>query len=123
MQTYKDLKAWQANQECILDGSLLIESLPNTIPARVLSDQLFRSLASVGANIAEGYGSFEGREYPRYCKVAMRSAIEADHWLCTMRKLFENLSEDIGKIESRNTEVIKMLIGLIRSIEDKRSAE
>ena len=121
MQTYRDLNDWQVNQQCIELCAKLMEKLPRSQPAGIISDQLFRSIASVGANIAEGYGSYEGWEYPRYCRIALRSATESDHWLATLRRLFPALLGEIDEIETFNCESIKMLKGLIKSIVAKRT--
>ena len=121
MQTYKDLKVWQRNQECILKCAKLLDKLPKTMPARIISEQLFNSLTSVGANLAEGYGSYEGREYPRYSKIALRSAVESDHWLETLMLLFDSLQLDTQEIKELNLQSIKMFKGLIKSIEIKRA--
>ena len=121
METYKDLKVWQRNQDCILKCAKLLDALPKTSPCQSIYTQLFRSISSVGANIAEGYGSYEGKEYSRYLKIAFRSAIESDHWLTTLGKITANCVENIAEIAETNIETIKMLKGLIRSIEAKRA--
>ena len=120
MQTYKDLKVWQVNQQCLKACVEVLGKLPNTIPARAISEQIFRSMASIGANLAEGYGSYEGKEYIRYANISLRSAIETDHWLTTLSNLFETIKKKILELSSLNTEVIFMLKGLIKSIEVKR---
>jgi len=45
--------------------------------------QLFRSVISIGANIAEGHGRHVGLEYIHYLIIAQGSANEVDHWLNT----------------------------------------
>ncbi len=123
METFKDLKVWQHNQECIVRCAELADRFTSATPSRIIFEQLFRAICSVGANIAEGYGSYEGKEYPRYCKISLRSAIEADHWLTTLSKIIDdgNLQTDVEQITRLNTESIKMLMGLIRSIEKRRA--
>ena len=122
METYKDLKVWQYNQECIAKCARLADTLPKSTPIQLIYKQLFRSISSVGANVAEGYGSYEGKEYVRYLNIALRSAIESDHWLSTLHKISENCDYGISEIAESNIETIKMLKGLIRSIEAKRGS-
>ena len=119
MGSYKDLKVWQLNQKCVLQAADLLNALPKDFAYQHVAKQLFRAISSIGANIAEGQDSHEGKEFIRYLSIAIRSAIEADHWLCILK----NLSKDIGKINclfDSNAEVIRMLKGLRKSIEEKR---
>ena len=120
MASYKELKVWQINQSCIQKAVLLIEKSPNDYAVQHITKQLFRAISSIGANIAEGQESYEGKEFVRYLNIAIRSGIEADHWLATLKNL--KLEHDmIQKLELENIETIKMLKGLKRSIEEKRN--
>ena len=45
-----------------------------------MADQLYRSLGSVGANLAEGYSRGSGKDRARFFEYALGSAREARHW-------------------------------------------
>ena len=45
-----------------------------------LADQLYRTVGSVGANIAEGYGRGSNRDQVRFYEYALGSARECRHW-------------------------------------------
>jgi four helix bundle protein len=45
-----------------------------------LSDQLYRSLGSIGANLAEGYSRGTGRDRARFYEYSLGSAREARDW-------------------------------------------
>ena len=45
-----------------------------------LADQLYRSVGSISANIAEGYSRLSNKEKARYCEIALGSAREARDW-------------------------------------------
>ncbi len=47
---------------------------------RHIAEQLLRSTDSIGANLAEGYSRFSGRERARYYEIALGSAREAREW-------------------------------------------
>ena len=47
---------------------------------RALSDQLYRALGSVGANLAEGYSRGTGRDRARFYEYALGSARESRDW-------------------------------------------
>lgn len=120
MGTYRDLKVWQVNQECIRAAIRLMEEMSQSYAVQHIAKQLFRSISSVGANIAEGQSSYEGKEFARYIGIALRSAIESDHWLATLENLGLKQADVIKKLEADNIETIKMLKGLKKSIEAKR---
>jgi len=44
-----------------------------------MAKQLLRAVTSIGANIAEGYGRNEGKEYVRFLQIAYGSANEVDN--------------------------------------------
>ena len=119
MGSYKELKVWQLNQDCIKKTLDLIEELPAKYAFQHIGKQLFRAVSSIGANIAEGQDSYEGREFIRYINISIRSAIETDHWLSTLQNL-DVKGEAIENLSSMNVEVIKMLKGLKHSIEGNR---
>jgi len=120
MKTYKDLQVWRLNQMGIKDVLGLMRDLPQEYAFQHIAKQLFRAVSSVGANLAEGQDSYEGKEFTRYINIAIRSAIESDHWLATLENLTGERKQ-IQKIMSDNVEVIKMLKGLKKSIETKRN--
>ncbi|HXK43322.1 MAG TPA: four helix bundle protein [Anaerolineae bacterium] len=47
---------------------------------RELADQLYRSLGSIGANLAEGYSRGTGRDRARFYEYALGSARESRDW-------------------------------------------
>ena len=90
------------------------------MPAQEISRQLFRSAASVGANIAEGHGRHRGTEYIHYLIIAQGSANETEHWLNTAKDCEIGSVEKIDEILKLNTEVIKMITSTISTIRAKQ---
>jgi four helix bundle protein len=119
VKNFRDLKVWQINQDCVRQSLSLIHALPNDFGFQHIAKQLFRATSSIGANLAEGQSSYEGKEFIRYINIALHSAVECDHWLATLENLYEG-KIDIKPLQSSNLEVIKMLRGLRNSIEEKR---
>jgi four helix bundle protein len=121
---YRKNIAWQKNQQAIIKTAELVDTFPEKTPFKKIAGQLFSSVSSVGANIAEGYSDFEGNEYQRYLKISLRSAFETDHWLTTVQSLVNGTSKKseqlIEEIDSLNTEIIKILLKTIESIKKKR---
>ena len=48
--------------------------------SKSLADQLYRSVCSIGANLAEGYSRSSGRDRVRFLEYALGSARECRHW-------------------------------------------
>lgn len=117
MSNYRDLKVWQNNQSLVKLVARLLDTTHKKSDAIVLK-QLFRSLTSVGANLAEGSEYYQGAEFQRYIKIALASAIENDYWL---RTLLEISNSSVAELVPLNVETIKMLKGLLSSIQQKRS--
>ncbi len=86
--SYKELIFWQTAKQVSLLVALLIKKLPNEKSAWIISDQVLRSSFSVGANIAEGFGKFKGKEYSRFILMSLGSANETEYWLELLRDIY-----------------------------------
>jgi len=76
-----------------------------------LSDQLYRALGSVGANIAEGYSRGTGRDRARFYEYALGSARESRDWYYKARHLLgENVIQH--RLELL-TSIIRLLLTII----------
>ena len=132
IKTYKDLRVWQRAFELALQIIEFIDNFAKQTVFNVISTQLLRSVTSIGANIAEGYGSFSRKEYRRYLGIALKSAYETDYWLMIIKhsKVFQKVTNRPNRIsgirpfkkkvedfEKTNIEIIKMLITLMKKLE------
>jgi len=78
-----------------------------------LSDQLYRAVGSISANISEGYSRSSGRDQARFYEYALGSAREARGWYCQGRHV---LSEPVAKHRIKLlTAVARMLLKIIPS--------
>jgi four helix bundle protein len=120
IKSYKDLIVWQKSHTNSLEIIELVEGFKWCRSLDVIGKQLIRSITSVGANIAEGYGSFQGKEYLTFLVFALRSAWESDNWLTLLKdstKLKERFDNtQLKLIQSRNMEVIRMLSAIIKKL-------
>ena len=115
-KTYKDLIFWQRAYEVSKMIFRLVNQLPKNQANRILTSQILRSAMSVGANIAEGYGRFGSKEYPRFLQVALGSANETEHWLLLLQECCPNLKTRIQEIITKNEESIKMLAASLKTL-------
>ncbi len=116
VSSYKELKFWQTSKQVSLLVVKLTRKLPKERAAWIITDQLLRSSFSVGANIAEGFGKYKGKEYARYLQIALGSARETAYWLELLKEVYPRFWKEIDQILSLNEEVIKMLVATIKSL-------
>ncbi len=77
-----------------------------------LADQLYRSVGSIGANIAEGYSRGTGKDRARFYEYALGSGREARDWYYKARHV---LGQQV--VEHRInlcTQLIKLLLIMVR---------
>jgi four helix bundle protein len=89
-----------------------------------LSDQLYRAVGSMGANIAEGYSRSSGKERAHFYEYAPGSARESRHWYYAARHL---LGEDVTRHRiNLITQITRLLLTMIpdqRAVYLKESPE
>jgi four helix bundle protein len=80
---------------------------------RGLADQLYRSLGSVGANIAEGYSRGSTRDRARFYEYALGSAREARDWYYKGRYVLgeQTAADRMEKL----SQVVRLLLSMVRS--------
>ncbi len=116
VKSYKDLKFWVTARRVSLLAVSLTRLLPNERVVWIITDQLIRCSFSVGANIAEGFGRYKGKEYARFIQIALGSAREVEYWLELTREIYPKFNEDIDAILSINEETIRMLVVTLKSL-------
>ena len=86
-----------------------------------LSDQLYRAVGSVSANIAEGYSRRSGKDQARFYEYSLGSAREARGWYYQGRHV---LSESIAMHRIRLlTSIIRLLLTIIPAERGYKLAE
>jgi four helix bundle protein len=116
IKSYKELKFWKKARKASLLVVQLTRKLPNEKISWIITDQLLRSSFSVGANIAEGFGKYKGKEYARFIQIALGSARETEYWLELLKDIYPKYSDKIDGALLVNTEVIKMLVVTLKSL-------
>ncbi len=78
-----------------------------------LSDQLYRAVGSIGANVAEGYGRGTGKDRARFYEYALGSARESRDWYYKARHL---LGDEVAHHRiTLLAEITRMLLKIIPS--------
>ena len=108
-----ELMVWQKASELLKETVHDISSFPSKIGVRQIGDQLFRSVSSISANIAEGFGKRSRKEFIQACVIARGEIDESRNWYYQCKNL-SFLGEEI--VKKRDGELIilrKMLTSLI----------
>ena len=77
---FTELIMWQKASEILRETANDIEAMPDGMKSRRVGDQLFRSVSSISANIAEGFGKRSKREMAQGCIVARGEVDESRNW-------------------------------------------
>ena len=76
-----------------------------------LSDQLYRALGSIGANVSEGYSRSSGKDRAHFYEYALGSVRESRGWCYNGRHI---LGEAVGKHRMQLlTQIIRLLLTMV----------
>ncbi|KKP34619.1 MAG: S23 ribosomal protein [Candidatus Roizmanbacteria bacterium GW2011_GWA2_32_13] len=87
---------------------------------KIISDQLIRSITSIGANIVEAKSSSSKREFLNYFQISLKSTNEAKYWLALLNKLLPDKSKDISTFLNEVNEISKIIGSSILTMKGKR---
>ena len=114
-ESWKSLIVWQKAHESVLLVYRAAKAFPADERFR-LTDQLCRAAASVPTNIAEGKGRDSAAEFRQFLIIARGSTEETRYLLLLAKDLGFLPPAEHADLESRYTEVSKMLNALLRSL-------
>lgn len=130
MMKIKDYEAWAVSVPETITGDILwkmevyrlglfvadigwqdVTALMQDRRTQGLADQLYRSLGSISANVAEGYSRGTGRDRARFYEYALGSARESRDWYYKGRHV---LSENVlAHRLDLLTQIIRLLLTMI----------
>jgi four helix bundle protein len=115
IQSYRDLRVWQMGMQLAKDCCVLTRQFPREELFGLIS-QVRRSAASIPANVAEGYGRENAREYRRFLRIAQGSRKELETHLLLSQEVGITEESSIGPLLDTSDALGRMLRGLIRSL-------
>jgi four helix bundle protein len=110
---------WQKAHALALKSIKATNSVKRSYASDIIVKQLIRAATSIGANIAEGCGRNEGKEYVRFLQISFGSANEVDNWLNLLKDAELLPSSTASELLDLNIEIQKMLVSLIKRIKEK----
>jgi four helix bundle protein len=88
-----------------------VSKLVGDTRTRALSDQLYRALGSISANLAEGYSRGTSKDRARFYEYALGSARESRDWYYKARHILNE--EVITHRLSLQNQIIKLLLVMV----------
>jgi four helix bundle protein len=118
MESYQDLKVWQKAMHVAADCYLQTKSFPKE-ESFGMTSQIRRAACSIPANIAEGWGRGSTKDYLKFLRIAQGSTKELETHLLLSQRVDLLTPCQAEPILSVLSEVSRMLIALIHSLESK----
>ncbi len=112
--THKDLKVWQKSMDLVVTIYQVSSNFPSEEKYGLIS-QMRRSAVSIPSNISEGAARNSTKEYIRFLYIALGSLSELE----TQLMIANRLKQLNNILEEEVTELRKMLIALIKKLEQK----
>jgi four helix bundle protein len=106
------LRAFELARSAVEIGTGDAQTLARRAATRLVSGQLLRSVGSITANIAEGYGRGTGADRARFYEYALGSAREAREWYRSAGAVLQAglVSDRLARLDA----IVSLLIGLVR---------
>ena len=120
LRNYKDLKVWQKSYQLCLAIYDTTKYFPKE-ERYSLTSQIRRSVVSIPSNIAEGYGKKTIPDYVRSLYIAYGSICEVETQILLSKDLGYLKNEASKTVQNKINEIERMLMALIKSLENKFS--
>lgn len=119
MRPHEKLDVWNKAVEMVTMVYAVTKSFPSD-ERFGLTSQVRRAAVSVPANIAEGAARQSDKEFCHFLSVAQGSASELETELLIAKNLGYLSTEDHARIYSEINLIARMLVGLSKSVRDRR---
>ena len=115
MHDFRKLEVWKKSRILVKQIYLTVNEFPK-VETFGLMAQMKRCAVSIPSNIAEGCGRNSNKQYAYHLNIALGSAFELETQILIGSDL-EYMDQATGeKLVEQTHEIIKMLIGLTKSI-------
>jgi four helix bundle protein len=116
IQSFKDLNAWQAGMDLVVEVYGLASKLPAS-ERYALSSQMRRAVVSVPANIAEGHAFRTWpKMYRRHVRIALGSLAELETEIEVAARLDMVEQSSLSQVSEPLVRTRKLLHGLLRAL-------
>ncbi len=119
MKSHKDLDVWKKAVDLFVDICRLTETFPRE-EVYAISNQMRRAAVSVASNITEGAARRTDKGFIHFLHISSGSAREPDTQVEIAGCIGFTDGEKASEIQNRDGEVLRMIYGLIRLVENKK---
>jgi four helix bundle protein len=116
VDSYRELVVWQRSMALTKEVYKLAAAFPKDERFRLV-DQVLRASVSVPANIAEGFGRAQTREFLRFLAIAKGSLNETETYVLLAIDLGIVSDSQTERIRELVSEIGRLLTGLRRSLQ------
>lgn len=120
IKTHKDLLVWKKGIDLVEQIYKFTKQFPKE-ELYGITNQMRRCAVSISANIAEGSGRKNKAEFIQFLHIALGSASELETHLIISQRLGFLSINSYDEIMNALNEIIKMICGLINSLNSTRS--
>lgn len=117
INTHKNLIVYQKAENLAKEAILYFAKFNFPKSKEFAITQLLRAVASIGANIAEGYGRYYKKYYRQFLSIARGSSYETDFWISVIKNFPELDKNKLDEFLNINTEISKILTVLMKKME------
>lgn len=115
INSYRDLRVWQAGMDLVERVYRLTERLPKH-EIYGLTSQIRRAAVSVPSNIAEGHTREHSKEYLNHLSVAQGSLAELQTQLEIASRLDYITAEEFGALQEQTSSLARQLYALRNAV-------
>ena len=119
IKTFEDLETWQIAHGLVVEIYKITKRYPKDELYGIVS-QLRRAALSITANIAEGFSRYHYKDKIRFYYNARGSASEVRNCLILSKDMEYIAKEEYKNLSDGMEKVLRMINGLIRSIEEQK---
>ena len=117
MKAHHKLKVWQRSVDFVTKIYQLTEKFPRN-ELHGLTSQMRRAAVSIASNLAEGAGRESKKEFMQFLSISQGSVSELETQLIIAHRL--GYCSEIDYLLTELDEISKMIIGLRRSVKQRR---
>ncbi len=115
---YKNLIVYQKSRENTVKLAQYFAKINLGWTEKYIIDQMIRASASIGANLAEGYGRLSKLDFRRFVLISRGSSFELDYWIDLYKEINSKHDECLDGVSKQNLEVVKMLSSLMKKLKE-----
>lgn len=119
IKTFEDLDTWQIAHKFVLEIYQITKRFPKDELYGIVS-QLRRAALSITSNIAEGFNRYHYNDKIRFYYNARGSVSEVRNCLILSKDMHYITKEQYDSLLSNTERILKIINGLIRSIEKQK---